>query len=56
LLLDAPLLFREDLILCGVLCTRVALAIGFDSFVVGVRAGAEVSASPRLAITVKPKS
>jgi hypothetical protein len=30
-----------DVFVGGVLCTRVALAMGFDSFVVGVRAGAE---------------
>ena len=33
---------------------RSALAIGFDSFVVGVRAGAEASTSPLLAFTVRP--
>ena len=30
------------------LCTRLALAIWIDTFVVRVRAGAEVAASPRL--------
>ena len=41
-----------DAVRRGVLCTLLALAIGSDSFVVGVRAGAEVAASPRLVIYV----
>jgi hypothetical protein len=43
----------------GVLCTLLALAIWIRSVVVGVRAGAEVGASPRLAFTlyvIMPKS
>ena len=41
-----------DVFVGGVLSTLSALAIGFDSFVVGVRAGAEDATSPRLAIMV----
>jgi hypothetical protein len=36
----------------GVLCTLLALALWIRSVVVGVRAGAEVTASPRLAFTI----
>jgi DDE superfamily endonuclease len=36
----------------GVLCPRVALVIGFVSFMARVRAGAEVCASPRLVFSV----
>jgi hypothetical protein len=41
-----------DVFVGGVLCTLSAWIIGFASFVVRVRAGAEVDASPRLAFTL----
>jgi|SRR5450755_891253 hypothetical protein len=40
---------RTGVFVGGVLCTLSAWVIGFDSVVVRVRAGAEVTASPRLA-------
>jgi hypothetical protein len=46
------LIWILDAVPRGVLCTLLALAIGLDSFVVGVRAGAEVRASPCLAFTL----
>jgi hypothetical protein len=36
----------------GVLCTLSAWIIGFASFMARVRAGAEVTASPRLDFTI----
>jgi hypothetical protein len=49
-----PRIFRRvtDVFVGGVLCTLVALAIWIDSFVVGVRAGGEVAALPRLGFSV----
>jgi hypothetical protein len=44
-----------DVFVGGVLCTLLALAIGFDSFVVEVRAAAEVTASPWLAFLLNLK-
>ncbi len=46
------LFFDLDAVFRGVLSTRVALAIGFDSVVVGLEPGGRLNPSPRLAILV----
>src|ERR1700682_6527974 len=50
----APIIFRRvrDVFVGGVLCTRSALAIGFDSSWSGLEPGRKFIASPRLASVV----